>query len=863
MIKDREEWLASIRDASLLPEPPVHQKDGRWKVADRLSQWKALGPKIFDDYLDRFQKVATEVFRERDPQFDLQPDQRFAANLYGKVLKHSNSIRSGMAETLALLGSYPEYLTSCSQGKAEYTARVTVLEILKDADWSLWASLNDVLPLLAEAAPKEFLDAVEHGLNREPCPFDGVFEQEGSGITGRIYTTGLLWALETLAWDATYLTRVVMILGELAARDPGGNWANRPANSLWTILLPWFPQTCAPVGKRLSTVTTLQTELPDVAWKLLLNLLPRSQQSSSMTHKPAWRKIIPDDWSEGATGPDYWEQVTGYAELAIGAAKLDRDKLVTLVSRMNNLPPDAREQVLSHLSSDAITSLPQDERLPIWNELTDMVSTHKKFADAKWAMPSDEINRIASIAERLEPDSPAYKHRRLFTERDLDLYEEREKFTEQSQKLEERRRLAADAVHSDGGTGAVIEFAETVELPWKVGFAFGEIASSEDEKEILPHLLESEVKAIAQFANGFVLGRFQTKSWQWVDHLDMSQWTIGQKAALLAYLPFNMETWQRATLLLGHDEGLYWKKTPANPYQTRNDLEWAIDRLVENNRINAAIDALEKLFYSQEPIDPNQVVRVLNALGQSADAVRGMDTHAVTQLIRVLQQNPDTNQEELFKIEWAFLGLLDGISGPSPTLLEKTLAANPDFFCEVIQIIFRSDKEDKKSEKSTENQEGLATNAYRLLRAWKTPPGTQGDGTFDGGVLNAWLERVKARCTESGHLKVAMEQVGEVLFYSPPDPQGLWLHKASASILNAKDAEDLRRGYEIAIFSSRGVHFVDPQGRPERELANIYRKQAEEVELAGYHRLAVTLREVAESYDREAEQNTSWVRLDE
>ena len=152
MIKDSSEWLASIREASLLPEPPIHQKDGRWKVADRLNQWQAIGPRIFDDYLDRFHRVAIEVLREQDPQFDLEKDQRFAASLYGKTLNHSQSLRTGLAETLVLLGVYPDYLTSCSHGKAEVTARLTVREILKDASWGIWSSLNDVMPLLGEAA---------------------------------------------------------------------------------------------------------------------------------------------------------------------------------------------------------------------------------------------------------------------------------------------------------------------------------------------------------------------------------------------------------------------------------------------------------------------------------------------------------------------------------------------------------------------------------------------------------------------------------------------------------------------------------------------------------------------------------------
>jgi len=56
---------------------------------------------------------------------------------------------------------------------------------------------------------------------------------------------GLLWALEGLAWDEKYFVQVCLVLGELASHDPGGKWANRPANSLSTILLPWRPQTMA------------------------------------------------------------------------------------------------------------------------------------------------------------------------------------------------------------------------------------------------------------------------------------------------------------------------------------------------------------------------------------------------------------------------------------------------------------------------------------------------------------------------------------------------------------------------------------------------------------------------------------------
>lgn len=862
MIKDHNQWTTTIRDLSLLPDSPIQQRNGKWRMAERLAAWKELGPRLFDDYLDRFQLLTIEVLREKDSQFELDPDRRFASSLYGKGLKHSHELRKGLAETLALLASYPENLTSCSHGKAEHTARSTVQAVLENSDWELWGSLNDVLPLLAEAAPLEFLNAVEEGLTREPCPFDQLFAQESSAFTGRNYMTGLLWAFEGLAWSDEYLTRVVIILGELAARDPGGNWGNRPGNSLWAILLPWFPQTLASIQKRLSAVATLQNEFPEVAWKLLLNLLPQSQQSSSMNHKPTFRRIIPDDWSEGVTNRDYWEQITGYAELALRVARQDRTKLVTLLGHFNNLPPATRQEILSYLESEEMLSLSQEDRLPIWNKLVNLVSRHRKYSDANWAMSQDAVSRIASVAERLEPKSPEYKYRRLFIDRDIDLYQEKGDYAEQSKKLDELRQTAIFEIYSLGGTTAVARFAEAVDSPGRVGFAFGVIAPPEVDTAILPKFLDPQSTPLIQFAANFLMGRFRAKGWQWVDSIDVSQWTTDQIALFLAYLPFVSETWSRAKSLLGPNESAYWAKTNANPYDAKDKLGWAIDRLIENGRVLAAVAALEKQYYSKEPQDSGQIIRALLALLQSPENLRAMDPHAVAQLLVVLQNDPHANADELLKLEWAFLALLDGSFDASPTLLQKTLANDPKFFCEVIRTAFRSDKEDQPVEKLTAAQEGNATNAHRLLREWKIPPGLQEDGTFDGAFLNAWLTDVKVSCAESGHLKIAMQQVGEVLLYVPGDPDGLWLHRSVATILNAKDADDLRLGFEVEIFNSRGGYFVDPEGKPERELANSYRKKADDVEIAGYHRLAITLRAAAASYDREAERNILSARIE-
>ena len=100
---------------------------------------------------------------------------------------------------------------------------------------------------------------------------------------------------------------------------------------------------------------------------------------------------------------------------------------------------------------------------------------------------------------------------------------------------------------------------------------------------------------------------------------------------------------------------------------------------------------------------------------------------------------------------------------------------------------------------------------------------------------------------------MALTHVGNVLVYCPADSSDLWIDHAAAEALNANDAEKMRDGFYLELINSRGVHWVDPTGEAERDLAAQYRQKAEDVENAGYPRLAVTLKDLAEYYELEAE----------
>jgi hypothetical protein len=847
------DWISKVREILQWQEGPLSLKNGIWNVSKRLEMWKTLGARIFDSHLDKFKQCVIKVLMEPDPQFELSAEERYAANIHGKVLTHSHVLRKGLVESLTLLGNYPNELKNCLLGKSESIAITSVREIFKNSNWILWGSLNNLLPTLAEAAPEEFLNAVEITLRKTPCPFEELFSQEGKGMFGRNYMTGLLWALENLAWDEKYLVRVTVILGNLDSRDPGGNWGNRPSHSLTTIFLPWMPQTIAPPEKRIVAVKTLIKEFHKVAWNLLLSLLPTSHQVSSGSHKPTWRKIIPEDWKKGVSKEEYWDQVSSYANLAVEMAKNDLAKLREIIDNLDNLTEPAIEKLLVYLQSSEIINLNEEERTPIWKSLFELVIKHKKFKDTDWALNIELVEKIERVVNILSPQKPQNLYNRLFAERDFNLFEESGNWEEQEKKLKEKRTNAIQEIIKHDGLQEVLRFAEIVDSPRIVGYSLGFIDNSNIDSMILPDLLNTENNKLLLLTGGFVWGRYQYKKWDWVDHLNTSNWSNTQILNFLLLLPFSKETWERVETLLCDNEDKYWQKIDFNPYQAENNLDFAIDKLLKNNRPIATVKCIHANLHLKKTLDNTKAIKALLSTINSTEPVDSMGGFDIIEIIKALQNDPETDQDELFNIEWAYLPLLTGPTKRAvPKILEQKVASDPDFFCELIRAIYRSKNRSESEKETTEQQKFIASRAWKLLNDWSTLPGKQPDGTFSDEMFRNWLDKVENLCKESGHYDVALIHIGEMLIHYVPDTDGFWIHRTIARALDEEDAEKMRSGFRTGIFNSRGVHAVDPTGKPEKELAKKYRQQAEEVENAGYFRFASTLRGLAESYEYEA-----------
>lgn len=824
----------------------VRFRQGAWSVLQTDAIWNEVAGHLSDSDISRWSTVAITVLSESDPSLDLEPDNRLSAAWLGKVLQHSARLREGISIALAFASTRSKAMTHCTPAST-WAPQRTVSALFKDADWKRLATLNDVMPTLAEAAPEEFISGVSAALSNEQSPLGSVFGQEGGSFGGQNYMTGLLWGMEALAWSDEYFPRVCTTLARLASVDPGGQWANRPINSLVSILLPWYVQTLAPIERRLLVVDTIAKQNENVAWTLVTKLLPNQTQSSSPNYRPKYRAETPEEVKE--SGQDYWQQVNHYATLTVELAKARFDRLLSLVALLDDLPPDAFQNALLVLADHNDSNA--DQRLQLWEALGNFVRRHRKYSEAVWALPEDLVSSIEAVAARLAPVDAVLSLVPMFSGRDHDWFEPGMDFNEQRKLLDKRRADAIRALSSNGGLPRVIELAQKSDMASEVGVAFARACPMDEE--VLPAMLDAEDGKRLDFAFGYINGRRVAEGWDWVDSMLEKSWSSAQKAQFLLSLPFGREVWSRVSSVLAGEESLYWLVARPIPWADENEMDEAVDKFLAFGRPVAAVVALGHMAYRSKPLPGQLAVDALRKMGTTPDPTGKVDGALVSELIKRLQSSHDVARDDIEAVEWLYMDLLDGYHGGSPTWLCKKLSEDPAFFVDVICLLYR----DKAAvaDPQAENDEGtkrLASHAYHLLKQWKTVPGWDGDH-FDPAFFDAWLLTALRLAEEKGRGDAAAMHIAHVLAHGPEDPDGLWIHSHLAATLDAVERGGWRSSFTSEIFNSRGSFWVDPTGGAELELARKYEERAAAVEARGFFNLAQSVRSLGASYRHQAQ----------
>lgn len=854
-----EDFDRGLRAYVNIESPPIEYIGNVWTLVAPVDSFTLLARFAIQQDLELLRAVAIEVFSEIDPRLDMPPEERPYAAIHGKTMKHSTWLREGLAGTLlliAVLGEHSELRTAAG-AQVYVNELVAVLPELGN-NYRLIASLEAQLPLLMEAAPDPLVNALEHLLEGDGQAIAGIF-QESDLLWPSSTHTHLLWALEMLAWDPGYLTRVTLILGKLARLDPGGRLLNRPINSLRAIYLSWLPSTNAPLVARIRALDRLINEEPEVGWNLLVGLLPKhSDMADHPVHAPRWREF-------GASEKEVLTQAiveTAYDEIvsrAIDSLRFDAERWKAILNGMGQFTEDERSRVYEKLVEFG-RHAPAEHKAVVWEDLRTLLREHRRFSSAAWALPAQDLDKLGQILEELTPEDLVQRSLWLFEQYHPDVpIEEGEDDFEVANRF---RAQALASITSAEGSQGVLRLAIKSRFPAMVGATAGAILETGSLDDLLDQAWLEDQK-LKEFVTGLAARASSIRGAEWVRHVVSratgEQWEPERIVAVLLGFSDERATWNIVESFSFEVERMYWERRNAWPRNTsREDLEFVAAKYAELGR---AMQALDTLFGRSKSLSSRSLIALLDKALVEVNAREELPQSFgwLRDTFRELSRRDDIDFMELARREYQWLPLLEHHGDVAA--LHKLLQESPEFFAEVICDVYRAHSEPSQDEEISEVRRVRAQNSYRLLRSWKSLPGSQAGEI--SGALREWILKVRSLAAELDRATVADIHIGQLLAHAPSDPKdGAWPHRIIRDVLEELDAPEIEQGIRTEQFNKRGVSrkAAFEGGDQERALASQARSWA--AACSAWPRTRKLLEAVADSWERMAKHEDDSAELD-
>jgi hypothetical protein len=726
-------------------------------------------------------------------------------------------------------------------------------------DWRLLASLRDQLPVLMEAAPIPFIEALESLLQGQPEKVKPIFA-EGEGIFGHVYHTGLLWGLETLAWEPKYLGRVCLILAGLAAIDPGGKMSNRPINSLKEIFLAWHPGTSANFDQRLQAFDLILDSQNEIGWELLSALMPKSSEISSPTHEPAWREFGRSH-KEIVTNKIVWEAYQVYVDRAIKNAGNDFIRWQTLINIYDDVSDGHQQMIEEGLKKLVSAGLSENETKSLRESLRRFINKHREFPDASWSLSPDKLDRLEDIKKYFETSDPLDQAIWLFNDHFPDIPYPRSDNDKADEELKRLRSLAITDVWQQGHFDLLRQLIVTVSYPGLIApYLLDLLPNEKSVMKIMEKLIEGSEpeQFFAMCLSGYA---FEKYGEQWTQLLLEEAKKFDWSSENIANLFFNYPD-SKALFIMIHGLGteiksLYWKKR--NGWVRREDNEtvsYAIDEFMLNGR---ALDAIHIASRRWDVKEPSVYLSILDqALIELNDCKKGEKSgttgYWIEELFGWLQKQEGIDKSELARREYAYLPLLTGAFNKKNLALHEFLATDPSFFIQIICDIYKPASGYSEDYVPSEDASARASLAWKLLNSWKRPPGDEPGGVVNGNLLRAWIDKARQLAAENDRLNIADQEIGKVLFHFPKDmDDGMWPHVELRNLIENIQSENVETGIALEQTNSRGVYTkaMFEGGKQEREFAKLWFERAENLGLR-WPRTRALFERIAESWEAHA-----------
>ena len=842
-------------------DSPVWSAGRHRGVVSKIDALFAIARMITPEDLDRFFFAAEFVLSETDPALDLPEEDRWAASFYGKTRDYSNALREGICETLVILSVHGNNLLRSRIG-VDVEGRVSVLihKLLTPLSLEKLLSHDDNLPYFAEAAPDEFLRLIEDDLSQnEPLIFGLLKPVDSGSIFASPSRTGLLWALECLAWNPRNLSRVAKILARLSRLNIDDNWVNKPGASLQAIFRSWMPQTAASVEQRVKALKALVRNFPDVGWAICIAQIKPGRRFGHDSYRPRWRSDA-SGAGQVVTYKELYDFTREALDLLFAWPSHDETTLGDLVESLEGIPKDERNKVwdlIDEWSCSATESAKATLRERIRRFALTRRARHLEIGETT-------RDRARETYEKLQPKDPVSRHSWLFAnhwvEESAHEFEEDDfDWRKREDRIDKLRRDAMNELWTEYGFEGVKELLAATDAARTVGhYAILCVTGVEERVDFIRRclFLDEDLRNNAEACLQGALWAIEDKPRMEALKAVAEIVPADERTRLFVHAPFRESTWR---LLDSYGEDIrnsYWEDVPPSwDRHTPAELVEIIDRLLEAGRPRAAFHAVHMNIEHVETSRLKQLLRDVATVNAEPVGHFKIDGHYISEAFDALDRRPDVSRDEIAHLEFFFINTLTHSKHGIPNL-ERMITESPTLFIQAVALAYkRSDGKEDPSEwtiANPEQREAGALAADLLLEQLKMIPGTDANGRIDAGALSKWLDEVRRLCREHGRAEIGDHCLGQLFAKAPEDADGFWPCKAVCEAMENVASQEIGRGFRFGVRNSRGVHWRGEGGQQERDLAAKYRALAEQLHF-DFPYVGGVLEDIAVSYDDEAD----------
>lgn len=864
--RDYEEIERDLQQLASLDDAPILHIGSIWKARSPLELLNLCAGRITRDELNRFFEAAEAILSTPDPKLELPENQRWMAAVHGKVHPFSGFLVEAICDTLVKLAvhddAHPQLRTLAVAARIDHLVHT----LLHGADPLRWLSLATYLPKLAEASPDSFLKAVEQSLAQaEPPVVRLILETTSSGIGGRCWHSGLLWALEIIAWAPNRLSRVALVLARLSHVPVAGNWVNTAANSLLGLFRAWWPQTTASLEERLKVLALLIRRHQDAAFDILLGLVNHGPQMARPAACPSWRD---DDAGKNGSIAHEIETIVRFArdqtiQLSTGCAKR-----IAALMHENVLDWRVEHAALAALLAPyENTDASDEDREALRSALRAVIHWHRNYDETLEAEGDAWLRALEAAYEALAPSDLILRHRWLFETSWLDLPEKHVYQQDPGAIVQVRRNAALHEIYGilglEGIAQLIDQSAESATIGWGLA-QFSETAISWPQW-LLSLATDPETdgrrrSAVRGFLAACPTGR-STAILQAMLAIDEST-TPEDKGRLLILARAEHALWALAEHLGLEVKRAYWTALPVGIWRVEvGEMNAVIRQLLDVGRPTSALVVCQFDFEAVEP--PLLFEALWRFAAGDEPPNRLIQPWHIAKMLKFLEASDGIDKMRLVQLEFGLFPLLRLDKAQTAISLLSAITSDPAHFVELLCILFKP-RQRERTEPVTESLQIAAETAWDVFRACRRLPGTCDDGTIDAAVITQFVDELLARCRDVDRLEIGAEMLGQILAHAPADDDESWPCLAVREVLERSELEDMRRGFRIGIFNKRGATWRSPTdgGEQERALSRSFAEKA--AKIRDTHPLvASVLEDLAADYLRDAHNEDIDARLNE